>query len=116
MCFNILSNAYKFTPEDGHVTISARQEGLVIIITMADNGVGISREHLPDIFEPFFQGDQGREGSGLGLAIVKAVTNRHYGVVDVRSEPRQGTTFTITMPRYFSDTGKGAGKQRDGIT
>ncbi len=99
LCFNILSNAYKFTPENGTVNISADRQRDSLIIRIEDDGEGIPQEHLSSIFEPFYQVHPGREGSGLGLAIVKAVVEKHGGRISAASSPGEGTVFTIIMPQ-----------------
>ncbi len=101
LCFNILSNAYKFTAEDGIVEIRAWQQDDMIFLEFKDNGEGIPEEHLANIFEPFYQAHSGREGSGLGLAIARAIIEKHGGRIEAGSEQGQGTTFTIKIPRFF---------------
>lgn len=95
---NILSNAYRFTPEGGKVQVSAQsKDGGRVMIEIRDSGVGISKKHLSHIFEPFYQAHHGREGTGLGLSIVKSIIDRHKGTIEVESSPGQGTVFTIHM-------------------
>ncbi len=101
LCFNMLSNAYKATGNDGEITVSASRHDGKIVIKIKDNGEGIPAEHLKDIFEPFYQVHPGRMGSGLGLAIVKTVVDRHNGAIHVESTPGKGTVFTIIMPAHF---------------
>lgn len=100
---HLLSNAIKFTPNGG-VTIQARRvkHGAGVEISVADTGIGIRREHLSMIWEEFRQVDQTwtreHEGTGLGLAISKQLVNLLGGKVRVRSQPGQGSVFTITLP------------------
>jgi signal transduction histidine kinase/ligand-binding sensor domain-containing protein len=104
---NLVSNAIKFTPEGGVVTVGARKrrgEGAreqdVIELTVKDTGVGIPEEQLATIFEPFEQigsVDARKSGTGLGLAIVKYIIDRHDGTVRVESEEGVGSTFIIKL-------------------
>jgi PAS domain S-box-containing protein len=102
---NLLSNALKFTPEGGHITISlATNEGQASV-AVKDNGQGISPETLPRIFRQFSQGDQGisrdNAGLGLGLSIVKTLVEKHDGKVSAQSEGiGRGSVFTVTLPLY----------------
>ena len=101
---NLISNAIKFTPEGGRITISARRgterEPSVIRISVADNGIGISQEDLPLIFEEFAQvGEPGKEeGTGLGLAICLRIVEAHDGEIWAESVLGKGTTFHFTLP------------------
>ncbi len=96
---NLLSNAYRFTPPAGWVEVELRVGEKGIGLRVSDTGVGIPADHLPHIFEPFYQVTKARGGSGLGLAIVKAVVERHGGWIEVESQPGKGTTFSVTLPR-----------------
>ncbi len=98
LCLNLLSNAYKFTPEEGRVTIRAAREGQEVRFQVIDNGQGMDSEHLEKIFEPFYQLGHTGEGSGLGLAIARAVVERHGGRIFAESSPGRGATFTVIMP------------------
>jgi two-component system, OmpR family, sensor kinase len=95
----LLDNAFKFTPPDGQVKLSARQIGDVISIHVRDTGVGIGADYLPHIFQRFYRADQSRNGSGygLGLAIAKALIEKQHGQIHAESELGRGTTFTITF-------------------
>ena len=100
--YNLLSNAIKFTPEHGSITVGARQSGDMAEISVADTGIGISKEDQKKLFQPFMQADAStsREygGTGLGLSLVKKFTELHGGTVWIESEPGKGSTFTFTMP------------------
>ena len=100
--YNLLSNAIKFTPEGGSVTVDARRRGDVAEISVADTGIGISKEDQEKIFQPFMQADAStsREygGTGLGLSLVKKFSELHGGTVWIESEPGEGSTFTFTIP------------------
>lgn len=99
--YNLLSNAFKFTPENGEIGIRLSlfdNGGKWIRIIISDSGIGISREHISRIFDNFYQVDVNFSGSGIGLAMVKAFVNLHNGNVTVESEPGRGTVFRIEMP------------------
>ena len=101
---NRVTNAVKFTPPSGQVTVSADVQRDSIILKVRDTGVGISKEHQERIFERFYQvstaSTHGRfQGQGLGLAIVRIIVEGHGGSIDVDSAPQRGSTFTITLPR-----------------
>ncbi len=102
---NLLSNALKFTPEDGRISLSAQQENGKVCLRVADTGVGIPRKHLPHIFERFYKVDRSRhsEGFGLGLAIVKHIVQAHGGEIHAESAEGQGTTFTVILPAVADD-------------
>ena len=97
--FNLLSNAFKFTKENGfvHVTISKRDECAVIKIE--DSGIGMTKEAIDHAFEPFFQGEyENYKGTGLGLALSKELIELHHGTISVKSEKGKGTIFEIVLP------------------
>lgn len=98
---NLLDNAIKYTPEGGNVTVSARTEGDMIQINVADTGVGIPAKDLSRIFERFYRVDPARSrelgGTGLGLSIVKHIIQLHGGSVSVKSVPGKGSTFSFTL-------------------
>ena len=120
--YNLLSNAFKFTPEGGRisVTVVSRQSLVVsrqslvvsqktkdlpaecVIISIQDNGSGISPDHLPHIFDRFYQADDSderfQEGSGIGLALVKELVELHHGKIEVESKTGEGTAFKIYLP------------------
>lgn len=100
--FNLLSNAFKYTPQNGTVTISFGYANNEFIIKVKDNGIGIPAQQHEKIFERFFQLDVPESmlnhGSGIGLAITKEFVRLHDGVVQVDSEPNRGTTFTVSLP------------------
>ena len=103
---NLLSNALKFTPEDGRIFLSAQQENGKVCLRVADTGVGIPRKHLPHIFERFYKVDRSRhsEGFGLGLAIVKHIVQAHGGEIHAESAEGEGTTFTVILPAVADDS------------
>jgi signal transduction histidine kinase/DNA-binding response OmpR family regulator len=101
--WNLLTNAVKFTPANGQVTIAVEQNKETIQIIVGDNGEGISKDFLPFVFDRFRQADSSstrkHNGLGLGLAIVRHLTELHGGTVSVASEGLgKGTTFTVSLP------------------
>jgi signal transduction histidine kinase/DNA-binding response OmpR family regulator len=103
MIWNLLTNAVKFTPANGHVTVGLEQKKDKIQIIVSDTGQGISPEFLPFVFDRFRQADSSstrvHDGLGLGLAIVRHLAELHGGAVGVTSEGKEkGATFTITLP------------------
>jgi len=100
---NLLDNAIKYSPEDTTVALSAAQAERETVVTVADQGVGISRDHLPRLFERFYRVDKARSrdlgGTGLGLSIVKHIAQVHGGSVSVDSLVGRGSTFRIHLPR-----------------
>jgi len=98
---NLLSNAFKFTPTGGTVTISLAADVNSAVVTIKDSGCGMTQEVLEHIFEKFYQGDTSHatQGNGLGLALVKRVIDIVEGDIQVKSLPNQGTSFIITLRR-----------------
>ena len=95
---NIVKNGIEHTPAGGFVSVSASENNLFTKILIEDNGVGISREHLPHIFERFYKAGNESAGSvGIGLAMAKSIINNHGGSVTVSSEVGRGTTFEIRL-------------------
>jgi two-component system, OmpR family, phosphate regulon sensor histidine kinase PhoR len=99
---NLLDNAVKFSPENGRILLRGARCGSNVVLSVADNGIGISREHLPRIFERFYRADKARSrelgGTGLGLAIVKHIAQLHGGRVEADSELGRGTTIRVVLP------------------
>ena len=104
---NLVSNAFKFTPPGGTITLRSGAEGENIRIEVEDSGTGIPEEQLGRIFERFYQVEGGskrpHKGTGLGLTLVKEIVEAHRGTVSVQSEPDVGTTFTIRIPGFFPE-------------
>lgn len=101
MLYNLVSNAIKFTPPGGRVSLDARRDGPVVKIDVIDTGAGIASDDLERIFLEFHQaGDaaQRQAGTGLGLPLTRRLAEAHGGSVEVRSEVGAGSTFTITLP------------------
>lgn len=99
---NLLTNAIKYTPEDGKIEVSLKPDGMYLMFCVTDNGIGIPLEDQPRVFDKFFrvQSDDTAEisGTGLGLSIVKSIVEKHGGRVWVESEPYQGSSFTVLLP------------------
>ena len=97
---NILSNAIKFSPDNGLVRILLYGDGNNLIISISDNGIGMSEEIRKRVFEKFYQGDLSRssQGNGLGLTLAKRIVDLHCGEISVSSEEGRGATFTVTLP------------------
>ncbi len=100
---NILSNAYKYTPENGKVTVRLSMLSEKVMIEVEDTGIGISAEDLPYIFERFYRGDRSRNresgGAGIGLTITKSLVEAHGGALLVESVWGSGTTVRIILPK-----------------
>ncbi|MFM7191596.1 MAG: hybrid sensor histidine kinase/response regulator, partial [Microcystaceae cyanobacterium] len=101
---NLLSNALKFTPSGGTVTLSIHQENEEVALSVRDTGIGIDPQHFNKLFEPFEQIDSSLsrqyEGTGLGLALVKRLVEAHQGRVTVTSELGKGSCFTLYFPYH----------------
>lgn len=99
---NLLDNSLRYTPRGGRITCRARREGAGVALAVRDTGLGISREHLPRIFERFYRADASRSreegGTGLGLAIVKHLVEAHGGRAYAESERGVGTSVTCWFP------------------
>lgn len=102
---NLISNAIKYNKAQGKVWITLSENREFIFIIIRDNGIGISEQDLPRVYERFFRADRSHnntiEGSGLGLAIVKHSISLHNGQIDVQSKLNSGTTFTIKLPKTY---------------
>ena len=106
--FNLLSNAFKFTPEKGTISLSVSKTKPVVktiweeevTIKISDNGKGISRDHIGHIFDRFYQVEKSQDfkGTGLGLSLSKEFVELHHGKISVESSTGKGTTFTIRLP------------------
>ena len=97
---NLVDNAIKYTSSGGQVVVSARREGAVVRLDVADTGTGIAPHDLPHIWDRLYRGDQSRaeRGLGLGLSLVRAIVVAHGGTVDVAAEPARGSTFSVRLP------------------
>jgi heavy metal sensor kinase len=106
MLLNLLDNALKFTSAGGQVTLRVAGEANAVRVDVADTGIGLSDEDAGRVFERFFRADPSRSsdtaGAGLGLSLVKWIVDRHHGRIAVASQPQQGSTFTVWLPRAVS--------------
>ena len=104
--FNLLSNAFKFTPANGTITISLQRQGDNIVLKVSDTGPGISPEDASQVFDRFFHSgsDANPHGSGIGLALSKTFVQMHEGDITVESTLGAGTTFIVTLPVKHVDT------------
>ena len=102
--FNLLSNAFKYSPDNSSITVSCRREGDNVILSVADTGRGISQRDLGNIFDRFYQVDRVHpNGSGIGLSLSKAFVELHGGTISVDSTPDKGSVFTVTLPVRHTD-------------
>lgn len=100
ICYNLLSNALKYTGEGGSITIKAKSTDETVEICIKDTGKGIAKEDIKHIFDRFYQvRNSNKDGTGIGLAIVKAFTELQGGTAKVESEVGKGSKFTITLPK-----------------
>ena len=99
---NLIINAIKYSESGKEVIVSGSRSNGDAVIEVRDFGIGITREHLPRLFERFYRSDKARSrklgGTGLGLSIVKHIVQAHGGKVEVASTPGKGTVFTIRLP------------------
>ena len=100
---NLISNAVKYTPDDGEIRITVSETEKSVVLSIEDNGVGIPQDEVPYIFERFYRADKSRNrmtgGSGIGLAIVKSIVAAHGGSVDVESRLGKGSCFMVMLPK-----------------
>lgn len=98
---NILSNAFKFTPEKGEIKVTTTMQHKECTIIVEDSGIGIAEEDLPYVFERMYRGDKSREryeGSGIGLTMVKNIVEKHEGKVSIESKEGEYTKVIVTLP------------------
>ena len=100
---NLMSNAMRYTDEDGWVTVTVRQDKSDVLIAVQDTGIGIAKEDIPQTFSRFWRSDVSRErvsgGLGVGLSLTKEIVDKHNGTILVESELGKGTTFTLRIPQ-----------------
>lgn len=96
---NLISNAIKFTPQDGKIEVSLKSEGMYVEVTVSDNGCGMNERTIKRIFDKFYQADSSHatKGNGLGLALVKRVIDLLNGEISVESAPNVGSAFTVRL-------------------
>ncbi|MEM1286892.1 MAG: PAS domain-containing sensor histidine kinase [Pseudomonadota bacterium] len=99
---NLLSNAHKFTAERGRIAVRDRRDGAYLLLSVSDNGIGISKSDLKRIGEPFFQAqsgyDRNHQGTGLGVSVVRGLCELHGGSFNVSSVEGEGTTVNVRLP------------------
>jgi signal transduction histidine kinase len=107
---NLLDNAIKYTPEDGHVEITIAEDDGSAVVRVKDTGIGIPTDELPRIWDRLYRGAGGRTrpGLGLGLSLVRAIVNAHGGRIAATSAPGVGTEFTIVLPAKLSEQARRA--------
>ena len=97
----LVHNALAYTPTDAALRISARRDGDVVVLAVADAGPGLSPEHAATVFDRFTRGDASRSrhagGAGLGLAIARSIVEAHGGTLDLDTAPGRGCTFSIRL-------------------
>ncbi|MDD5152908.1 MAG: HAMP domain-containing sensor histidine kinase [Candidatus Pacebacteria bacterium] len=98
--FNILDNAIKYTPQNGTIVVSDKIDSNKYVLTITDSGIGIPKDIIDKIFNPFFRGDSSRstEGAGLGLTLSKKIIENHNGTISIKSRVNKGTSVTISLP------------------
>ncbi|MBD3919099.1 HAMP domain-containing histidine kinase [Paenibacillus sp. PR3] len=99
---NLLSNALKFTPTGGRVTVAVTEKDHMVSISVSDTGIGIDHKELAFVFERFYRADKSRDrksgGSGVGLTIVKKLVEAHGGIIEIQSQPGRGTEVEFQIP------------------
>jgi signal transduction histidine kinase len=105
---NLVDNAIRFTEPGGSVAVGVDGVASRAILRVADTGIGIPAEHLPHIFERFYQADAARAsgGCGLGLSICRWIAGAHRGTIEARSAPGHGTEFTVRLPLMHANQGE----------
>lgn len=98
--YNLLSNAFKYTPLGGTVSLSVQEYENSVMILISDTGIGIAEENLNTIFDRFYQVDSldNQKGTGIGLALAKSIIEAHKGKIGARSREGKGTTFVVELP------------------
>ncbi len=120
---NLLSNAFKFTPKGGKITVGLSSEAEQVVLKVSDTGVGIPEEELKHVFERFYQTGESvstiQAGTGIGLSLVKELVELHGGTIAVESKTEKGTTFKITFKKgntHFEESQIVEGKPKEGAT
>ena len=106
MIGNLISNAVRYTPDGGSVNVNVTTRDGAVVLTVADTGIGIPDESIPNIFNNFYRASNARRmdgsGTGLGLSITKAIVEKHGGAITFTSIEGEGTVFTVTLPTLKS--------------
>ena len=111
--FNLVSNAFKYTPDNGSITVDCASDGKTLTLKVADTGEGISERDLGNIFDRFYQVDRVHpNGSGIGLSLAKAFVELHEGTISVESQEGKGSVLTVALPvRHVAETVADAAKR-----
>lgn len=97
---NLLDNAAKFSAPDKKITVSLKSKSACVILSVKDQGKGITKKDLPGVFDRFYRGtNQNTEGMGIGLFLAKSIINQHNGTINIKSKEGKGTTIEIKLPR-----------------
>ena len=96
--FNLISNAFKYTPDKGDIFVFVEQQNDFIVLRVQDTGCGISAKDLPKIFDRFYQSSESSSGTGIGLALVRQLVELCKGTIDVQSSLGEGSQFVVTLP------------------
>jgi two-component system OmpR family sensor kinase len=108
LLINLVDNGIKYTPSGGTVTVGIGDDPRAVVLTVSDTGVGIEAKDVPHVFERFYRVDAAHShtegGAGLGLPICQWIVQAHGGEISVASQPGQGTTFTVRLPRAVAET------------
>ena len=114
---NLVTNASRATPDGGTITVTASRQGHEVAFSVTDTGVGIPREYLARVFEPFVQVPSSASGgSGLGLTISRRIVEAHGGQLTAQSEAGRGSTFTFTIPTGDGDARDGRAVESEAAT
>jgi two-component system sensor histidine kinase SenX3 len=101
-CYNLLTNAVKYSPQRTEVTVSARRSEGIVGIAVKDQGIGMDQKEVRQIFQKFYRTrkaeESGEAGSGIGLSIVQQIVEQHDGRIEVTSQPGAGSCFTVVLP------------------
>ena len=99
---NLISNAVRYTPPNGSITVTVQSQDNISHLTVADTGIGISSQDLKDVFNKFWRAEEARQnyqgGLGIGLAVVREIVSMHGGTIEVSSQLGAGSSFTISLP------------------
>ena len=113
---NLISNAVRYTPEGGHISVRVKAGDIMASIAVQDTGIGLSPEEAKMVFSRFWRADAGRTresgGLGIGLSVVKEIVDRHNGWVQVEGRKGEGATFTIHIPLYWEEEQQRGQKQQ----
>ena len=105
VAMNLLSNALRYTPQNGHIEVETLETEAESILRVKDNGIGIPEQELPYIFERFYRTDKSRNrktgGTGIGLTIAKSIVESHGGKITVESTVGEGSSFTVLLPKQI---------------